>query len=105
MALGLLWLYYAFTLTPGHLDVVEGGIFEVFTGVAALAIGFLVYLRPKHHVIEGSSIVVSAISSLFFAFVGGFFIGFLLALIGGGLAILWKPRKQGDQSSAVNGIR
>jgi hypothetical protein len=47
-------------------------------------------MHPGNHTMYGALIVVLAIVSWITAF-GGFFIGFLLALIGGILALTYKP--------------
>ncbi len=50
----------------------------------------LLSMNPRNHVAYGALIVVFAVLSWFGSF-GGLFIGFLLALVGGILAIVWQP--------------
>lgn len=59
-------------------------------GILILAFAFLLTMHPDQHVLYGALIIVFSIISLFSA-LGGFFIGFLLGLIGGILAIAWRP--------------
>jgi hypothetical protein len=70
-----------------------GGIFGligVIWGILIIAFASLLRSRPEQHVGYGVAIVIFAILSWVGAF-GGFVIGFILALIGGILAIVWKP--------------
>ncbi|MCI4351712.1 MAG: DUF6114 domain-containing protein [Thermoplasmata archaeon] len=74
-----------------------GGAVSLYGGVGAL-LGILVvvgavmlWIRPQQHIIWGILIIVFAVISLYFAFFGGFGIGFLLSLIGGILALVYKP--------------
>lgn len=68
------------------------GLFLVglLVGLLTIIMGVLMIALPPAHVIWGVLTIVFAVVSLPFA-LGGFFIGFLLALIGGILAIVWKP--------------
>jgi hypothetical protein len=70
-----------------------GGIFGligVFWGIMIIIFANLLRSRPEQHAGYGAAIIVFALLSWFGSF-GGFAIGFILALIGGILAILWKP--------------
>ncbi len=67
-------------------------------GVIGLAFGMLVlvgaimlYAHPEQHVTWGVIILVFSILSIFTS-LGGFLIGLILGIIGGALAIAWKPR-------------
>jgi hypothetical protein len=73
-----------------------GGIFGVLGIVwGILIIYFATRLNsdPAGHSTSGALIIVFSLLS-WFGGLGGFFIGFLLALIGGILAITWSPRTQ-----------
>ncbi len=80
-----------------------GGIGAVI-GVLGLAWGIIIiigaallYSRPEQHTAWGVIILVFSIVS-WYGTLGGFFIGFILALIGGILAITWKPTIYAQQS-------
>ena len=66
-----------------------GGV-GVLLGIAAVAVAVMMHLRSGRHRLWGALMLgfsaVSWVTSL-----GGLLIGFLLALIGGVLAISWKP--------------
>ncbi|MDA4117789.1 MAG: zinc ribbon domain-containing protein [Thaumarchaeota archaeon] len=70
-----------------------GGIFGFFGIVWGILIIFCANLlrsRPARHVGLGVAIVLFSIFSWFGA-IGGFFLGFVLSLVGGILAIAWNP--------------
>jgi len=52
--------------------------------------GIVLLTNPDNHIALGVLIIVFSLIS-WVTSVGGFFIGFLLALIGGILALVWKP--------------
>jgi hypothetical protein len=92
-----------FILIGGLIWAVVGALFFAFLGVLAglffvgLAIGLLTIVlgglmiaMPRLHAIWGVLAIVMALLSWPFA-LGGIFLGFLLALIGGILALLFKP--------------
>ncbi len=71
-----------------------GGIAGIFfvglvVGLLIIVLSVMLYVRPQMKTIWGILIIILAIVSLPTA-LGGFFIGFLLALIGGVLAITYK---------------
>jgi hypothetical protein len=47
--------------------------------------------NPREHATWGTLIVIFSVISIFGGAMGGFGIGLVLALIGGVLAITWKP--------------
>jgi Family of unknown function (DUF6114) len=59
-------------------------------GLLTMLVGVLMMVLPRAHLAWGILAVLFAVASLPFA-LGGFLLGFLLALIGGLLAIRWKP--------------
>ncbi|MCI4361896.1 MAG: zinc ribbon domain-containing protein [Thermoplasmata archaeon] len=69
------------------------GLLGVIFGVLVLVFGVLVYSQPQHHVVYGVLIIVFSVLSLA-SFAGGFFVGFLLGLIGGALAVAHQPYPQ-----------
>jgi hypothetical protein len=66
------------------------GAVGLVIGILVVVFGVLLSMHPGNHTMYGALIVVFAIVSWITAF-GGFFIGFLLALIGGILALTFKP--------------
>lgn len=69
-------------------------ILGLVTGIGVLLGSLLVYLVPRQRVAWGVVIIVLGVASLFdlsSGFFGGFFIGMALSIVGGSLAIAWKP--------------
>jgi hypothetical protein len=59
-------------------------------GGLTILVGLLMLAIPPAHSYFGLFAIVFAVVSLPFA-LGGFFLGFLLAVIGGALALRWRP--------------
>jgi hypothetical protein len=68
-----------------------GGVFGVLIGVLMIAAGLVVWFNPTHRVFYGIAGIVLGILSFPASNLGGFFIGMLLAIIGGALAFAWTP--------------
>jgi hypothetical protein len=66
------------------------GAIGTVIGILTVVFGILLSMHTGSHTMYGALIIVFSIVSWITAF-GGFFIGFLLALIGGILAITFKP--------------
>jgi hypothetical protein len=66
------------------------GILGIIFGIIIIAVAILLYTDPTHHELWGALIIVfSAISVI--SCMGGLGIGLLLGIVGGILAVLWKP--------------
>ncbi|MEM3624931.1 MAG: DUF6114 domain-containing protein, partial [Nitrososphaerales archaeon] len=62
----------------------------LISGIVVIFAAIMLNARPEEHVTFGMIITVfSAISLLG---IGGFFIGAVLGVVGGALAITWQPR-------------
>lgn len=68
-----------------------GGVFGVLIGLLMVAAGIAVWVNPEHRVFYGIAGVVLGIVSFPTSNLGGFFIGMLLAIVGGSLAFAWAP--------------
>ncbi len=92
-----------FILVGGAVIAVIGSILSAFFGsfsslwligllLGGLTIldGFLMVALPTPHSVWGVLAIVFAIGSIPFA-LGGFFVGFILAVLGGVLALRWRP--------------
>jgi hypothetical protein len=71
-------------------SLVVGGSIGAVLGILIIVMAALLYANTSNHVIFGVLIIVFSVISLT-SFLGGFVLGFILALIGGILAITWKP--------------
>ncbi|MCW4011171.1 MAG: DUF6114 domain-containing protein [Candidatus Bathyarchaeota archaeon] len=81
-----------FTLFLGGAGAIAG-LLGIVWGVIILVAAFNLRSNPSQHVTWGVIILVFSLISWWGA-AGGFFIGFLLALIGGIFAIIWSPPRQ-----------
>lgn len=79
----------AFTFFLGGIGGVIG-IFGLIWGIIVIIGSVMLYSQPEQHTVWGIIILVFSILSWFGA-LGGFLIGFILGLVGGILAIVFKP--------------
>jgi len=66
------------------------GLVGVFWGILIVVFASMLRSRPQQHVTWGILIIIMSLLSWFGSF-GGFFLGFILALVGGIMALIWKP--------------
>ena len=59
-------------------------------GVIVVVGGFMLSLRPLEHVTWGVLIVI--FSAISFVSMGGWFVGAILGIVGGALALSWRSR-------------
>jgi len=88
-----------FTLFVGGIGGVLG-ILGIVWGILILVFASRLNSDPGSHSTSGALIVVFSVLSWVGA-IGGFFIGFLLGLIGGILAITWNPPAQQQMQPTV----
>ena len=72
------------------LLLVEIGLLIV--GLFLFIVGLLIFAEPHHHLANGILGILLALLSLLFGF-GGFYLGAVLAGVGGALSIVWSPPK------------
>ena len=75
-----------------------GGVFGVLIGLLLIAAGIMIWVNPLHRVFYGITGIVLGIVSFPTSNLGGFFIGMLLAMVGGAIAFAWEP---GEPEEAV----
>jgi hypothetical protein len=83
-----------------------GGVFGVLIGALLIAAGTAVLVNPGHRSFYGIAGIILGIASFPASNLGGFFIGMLLAIVGGALSYAWTPIAldgQGGQPSAGAG--
>jgi Family of unknown function (DUF6114) len=68
-----------------------GGVFGVLIGLLLLAAGVMLWINPANRVFYGIAGIVLGIVSFPASNLGGFFLGMLLAIIGGSLGFAWAP--------------
>ena len=76
--MGFSWLFFA-----------GMAIFGVVAGILVLAGAFLLYAQPERASTWGTTILIFSILGMFG--MGGFFIGAIVGIIGGTLALTWRP--------------
>ena len=67
------------------------GLLGLIFGVIVIVSAFMLNSRPQEHSTWGVLIVIFSVLSIFGGAMGGFGAGLILGLIGGVLAITWKP--------------
>jgi Family of unknown function (DUF6114) len=68
-----------------------GGVFGVLIGALLIAAGTALLVNPVHRSFYGIAGIVGGIVSFPASNLGGFFLGMLLAIIGGALGYAWSP--------------
>ncbi|KIF76774.1 hypothetical protein QR77_28710 [Streptomyces sp. 150FB] len=83
-------------LTLGNLTLAMGtpaGASSLIIGVLLVTLGLTMWFHSIVRVFAGVATILLAMISLPLSNFGGFIIGFVLALVGGGLSIAWAPGK------------
>ncbi len=94
----------AFTLFGFFGDFVAFFYVGLLVGLLTILVGVLMLAMPRAHVVWGVLAIVLSFVSWPFAF-AGFFLGFLLALIGGILALVWKDTPAPAMPYDTSGMR
>jgi hypothetical protein len=71
------------------------GILDLIFGAIVVISAIMLNSKPYEHTTWGILIAVFSVLSIFGGVMGGFGIGLILGLIGGVLAVIWKPTTQG----------
>jgi len=90
-------------LQIGHLTLAmatTAGAGSLIIGVLLGVLGISLWYQKHVRVFAGVAAILLGLVSIPVSNLGGFLIGFLLALIGGGMAVAWVP---GDESAAHRG--
>jgi hypothetical protein len=68
-----------------------GGVFGVLIGVLLIAAGIALWANPDHRMFYGIAGIVLGLASFPASNLGGFFLGMLLAIVGGSVGFAWTP--------------
>ena len=68
-----------------------GGVFGVLIGALLIAAGTALLVHPVHRSFYGIAGIILGIASFPASNLGGFFLGMLLAIVGGALGYAWAP--------------
>ena len=86
-------IYWAPHSTVGKLlSMGLPGISSLFIPIFLAVFAITVWFFPTYRVFSGIAAILLALLSLVATNLGGFFIGFLLAMLGGAFAVAWTPR-------------
>jgi hypothetical protein len=80
-----------------------GGVFGVLIGALLIAAGTAVLVNPVHRSFYGIAGITLGIVSFPASNLGGFFMGMLLAIVGGALSYAWTPIAAGGPSTGAHG--
>ncbi|SDN64277.1 hypothetical protein SAMN04487981_10634 [Streptomyces sp. cf386] len=69
------------------------GAGSLIIGVLLVTLGLTMWFQQATRVFAGVAAIILALVSLVVSNIGGFIVGFLLAMIGGALAVSWMPGK------------
>ncbi len=75
-----------------EFGVILTGVVGVLAGIIVILAAVMLVKRPKKRLTWGSLIILFSFFSIYGAAMGGFGIGLVLGLIGGILAVTWKPK-------------
>jgi hypothetical protein len=91
--LPIMYLPYA-NLTLGQLTIrmaTTAGSGSLIIGVLLVVLGITMWFQSAARVFAGVAAILLALVSLVVSNLGAFLTGYLLALIGGGMAVAWAP--------------
>jgi hypothetical protein len=94
--LGGVELFFSGQLDIGKIHVQLGieGLQATIIPILLVLLGVLVIAMPAHRIFYGVIALAVAVYSLVGVNLGGFFIGMLLASVGGILTVAWMPKKR-----------
>lgn len=94
MVLGGVEMFFSGQLTVGAMRVQVGieGFQATLIPVVLVLVGVLATLMPQHRIFYGVIGLAVAVYSLVGVNLGGFFVGMILASVGGVLIVSWMPR-------------
>lgn len=76
---------------------------SLIIGVLLFVLGLTLWFQPHSRVFSGVAAILLALVSLVVSNLGGLFVGFLLAMIGGAMAVSWVQSKERPAEPAETG--
>lgn len=101
--LGGIEMFFSGQLSVGAMRVQVGieGFQATIIPIVLVLVGVLAVLMPQHRIFYGVVGLVVAVYSLVGVNLGGFFIGMLLASVGGVLIVSWMPHRPASAGGAL----
>ncbi|MBW1595838.1 DUF6114 domain-containing protein [Streptomyces sp. JJ38] len=104
---GLPIAYFPYAnLNLGHMTLTmatTAGAGSLIIGVLLVTLGLTMWFQQVVRVFAGVAAILLALISIPISNLGGFFMGFLLALVGGALSVSWAPYEPADESGEDDG--
>ncbi|GGZ76819.1 DUF6114 domain-containing protein [Streptomyces echinoruber] len=94
------------TLKLGTMSITmatTAGAGSLIIGVLLVTLGLTMWFQQATRTFAGVAAIILALVSLVVSNIGGFVVGFLLALTGGALAVSWAPGKPAAEQGATAG--
>ncbi|MFH9571621.1 DUF6114 domain-containing protein [Streptomyces sp. NPDC017230] len=91
------------TLKLGNMSIAmatTAGAGSLIIGVLLITLGLTLWFQKATRVFAGVAAILLALVSLVVSNIGGFLVGFLLAMIGGALALSWVPGREAPEEPA-----
>lgn len=84
------------TLKLGHMSLAmatTAGAGSLIIGVLLITLGLTMWFQQATRIFAGVASILLALVSLVVSNIGGFVVGYLLAMVGGALSLAWVPDK------------
>ncbi|MFF3849418.1 DUF6114 domain-containing protein [Streptomyces sp. NPDC002328] len=105
---GLPIAYFPYaTLKLGTMSLTmatTAGAGSLIIGVLLVTLGLTMWFQQATRVFAGIAAILLALVSLVVSNIGGFILGFLLALVGGALALSWAPGNPAPEGAEPKGF-
>lgn len=92
---GLPIAYFPYAnMTFGELTIrmaTTAGAGSLVIGVLLVVLGLTMWFQPQSRIFAGVAAILLALVSLVVSNFGGFLVGFLFGLVGGGMSVAWVP--------------
>ncbi|MGK5533456.1 DUF6114 domain-containing protein [Streptomyces sp. URMC 129] len=105
--LPIAWFPYR-GVTFGDLTIrmaTTAGAGSMVIGALLVILGLTMWFQPHVRIFAGAAAILLALVSLIVSNFGGFFMGFLAALIGGALSVAWVPGEESAEAEDDTGDR
>ena len=104
--LGGIELFFSSQLDVGkiHIHVGIEGLQATVVPILLVVLGVLAIAMPVHRIFYGVISLVVAVYSLIGVNLGGFFLGMLLASVGGVLTVAWMPKRKDAETTPSDAV-